>query len=404
MSHSKNQNAALGFIFITVLVDVMGFGIILPILPQLISNMVGGDITVAAEYGGALIFVFALMQFLSAPFWGNLSDRYGRRPILLISLFTLGINSIFMAYAPTMFWLFIGRIIGGFTGGGYGVASAYVADITPSEKRSRNFGLLNAAFGLGFIIGPVLGGVLVKYGIHIPFLVAAALSFVNLLYGYFVLPESLSKDKRRAFDWNRANPIGTFIQLKKFPVISGLLLAYTFIYTAGHSMESVWMYYTIEKFGWSEEQIGYSIGFMGLMLALVQGVLVKFIQPRLGDRRSVYVGLIIECIVLVLFSMATQGWMLYFFSVFYALGGISSPALQGIVTNQVPEDSQGELQGGMSSLISITAVISPPIMTMLFAWFSDRSGGLYFPGMPFAFAAFLVLIGLILAIRTLKKG
>lgn len=403
MKFSRHGNAALGFIFVTVLIDIIGFGIIFPVIPKLIAKFVGGDISTAAEYGGWLIFVYALMQFICAPILGNLSDRYGRRPVLLISLFTLGIDCVFMAFAPTIFWLFIGRIIGGMTGGCYSVASAYIADISSPEKRSQNFGLLNAAFGLGFIIGPVLGGLLVKWGTHVPFLVAGTLSFLNVLYGYFVLPESLSKERRRTFEWRRSNPIGSFVQLKKFPVIAGLLIAFTFVYIAGHSMESVWAYYTIELFSWDEEMIGYSLGFLGLMLALVQGVLARIILPKIGDKKAIYIRLTIECFALLLFAFATQSWMIFAFSIPYALSGIASPAIQSITSSQVPESSQGELQGGIASLVSATAIISPPIMTYLFAIFSGKNAPFYFPGMPFAFAAFLVVIGLIFAVRTLRR-
>jgi DHA1 family tetracycline resistance protein-like MFS transporter len=402
MALLHNKNAALGFIFVSVLVDIIGLGIIYPIIPRLISEFVGGDISTAAEYGGWLIFAYAIMQFIFAPVLGNLSDSYGRRPILLISLFTLGIDCIFMAFAPSIFWLFVGRIIGGMTGGCYSVASAYTADISTSENRSKNFGLLHAAFGLGFIIGPVLGGLLVKWGTHVPFLVAAGLSLLNVVYGYFVLPESLSKEKRRKFEWRRSNPIGSFIQLKKFPVIAGLLVAFTFVYIAGHSMESVWAYYTIERFRWDEEMIGYSLGFLGLMIALVQGVLVRFIMPVLGEKRAVYVGLSIECVSLLLFAFASEGWMIFVFTIPYVFSGIASPALQSIISGQVPESAQGELQGGLSSLISLTAIIGPPVMTGLFAWFTHKNALFYFPGMPFAFASFLVVIGLILAVRTLR--
>jgi len=403
MKLQRNHNAALGFVFVTVLIDIIGFGIIFPIIPKLIANLIGGDISVAAEYGGWLIFAYALMQFIFAPILGNLSDRFGRRPVLLISLFTLGIDCIFMAFAPTIFWLFIGRIIGGMTGGCYSVASAYVADISTPEKRSQNFGLLSAAFGLGFIIGPVIGGLLVRWGTHTPFLVAAALSLLNVLYGYFVLPESLSKEKRRKFEWRRASPIGAFLQLRKFPVIAGLLIAYTFVYIAGHAMESIWAYFTIERFEWNEEMIGYSLGFLGLTLALVQGLLVRVIIPKLGEKRAVYIGLGIECIALMMFAFASEGWMIFVFTIPYALSGIAGPALQSITSSQVPESTQGELQGGMASLISLTAIISPPIMTYLFAIFSGKGAPFYFPGMPFAFGALLVAVGLFFAYRTLRK-
>lgn len=399
----NNNNAALGFVFVTVLLDVIGFGIIFPIIPKLISRFVGGDIGLAAEYGGWLIFAYALMQFLCAPILGNLSDSYGRRPVLLLSLFALGIDCIFMAFAPSLFWLFIGRLIGGMTGGCHSVASAYVADISTPEKRSQNFGMLNAAFGLGFIIGPVLGGLLAQWGTHVPFLVAATLSMLNVAYGYFILPESLSDDKRRKFEWRRANPIGSFLHLRKFPVIAGLLIAYTFVYFAGHSMNSVWAYFSIAKFDWNEQMIGYSLGFMGFTFALVQGVLMRFILPKIGDKRAVYIGLLIESVTLLAFAFVTQSWMMFALCIPYALSGIASPALQAITSNQIPESAQGELQGGIASLISITAILSPPIMTYLFAAFSDEKATIHFPGMPFAFAAFLILIGFVLAVRALRK-
>lgn len=403
MHFVHNKNHALGFVIITVLIDVIGFGIIFPIMPRLISTFVGGDTSVAAEYGGWLIFVYAFMQFIFAPILGNLSDRYGRRPVLLISLFTLGIDCLFLAYAPSLFWIFIGRIIGGMTGGSHSVASAYIADISSDSDRSKNFGLLNAAFGVGFIIGPVMGGLLVRWGLHVPFLVAAALSFMNVIYGYFVLPESLSKDKRRPFRWKRSNPIGAFIQLKKFPVIIGLLTAYTFVYIAGHSMESVWAYYTIEQLGWNEEMIGYSLGFMGVSIALVQGVLCRYLLPILGDKRAVYIGLSIEIVAFTLFAFATQGWIIFLLSAVFALSGIGSPALQGIVSKQVPLSEQGELQGGISALISATAIVGPPIMTTLFALFTGKNAIFYFPGMPFLFSAFLICIGLGLTVKALRR-
>lgn len=403
MTLSRNKNAALGFIFFTVLIDVIGFGIIFPIIPKLISQLIHADISTAAEYGGWLTFAYAFMQFIFAPVLGNLSDRFGRRPVLLISLFTLGIDCIFLAYAPTITWLFVGRIIGGMTGGSYSVAAAYVADISTPEKRSQNFGLLNAAFGVGFIIGPVLGGLLVRYGTHVPFLVAAGLSLLNVAYGYFVLPESLPKEKRRSFRWKRANPIGAFMHLKRFPAVSGLIVALILIYIAGHSMESVWTYYTIEKFNWNEEWIGYSLGFLGLTLAIVQGWLCRYILPKIGDKKGVYLGLMLECLTFILFAFASEGWMIFAFTIPYALSGIASPALQAILSNQIPDTEQGELQGGLAALVSATAIVGPPVMTTLFAMFSGKVAGLYFPGMPFLFSGFLILIGIIIVRRNFRS-
>lgn len=404
MTHTKQKNKAIVFILITILVDVIGIGIIYPIMPRLISELIGGDISVAASYGGLLGAAYALMQFISAPILGNLSDAYGRRPILLISLLTLGINCIFMAYAPSIFWLFVGRIIGGISGSSYGVASTYIADTSEGETRTKYYGLLNAAFGVGFIIGPVLGGFFVKWGTHVPFIVAAILSLVNVVYGYFVLPESLSKDKRRKFEWRRANPIGAFARLRKHAELKSLLTAYFFIFLASHCMESVWPYYSKVKFNWNEDLIGYSLGFLGLCLALVQGIMIRPIISKFGYERSIYIGLIIQCISFIAISLLTQGWIVFVIIIFYAFGAIASPALQTIASNKVTESSQGELQGCMASLISLTAIIGPPVMSQLFAQFSSISESpIYFPGIPFILGALLMIIGLFLIRNMFKR-
>lgn len=394
---------ALAFIFLSILIDVIGFGIIFPIIPRLLHEILGGDISLAAKYGGYLIFAYALMQFLFAPLLGNLSDSFGRRPILLISLFALGIDCLFMAFAGSFAWLLIGRILGGMAGGAQSVASAYIVDISDEKDRSKNFGLLNAAFGVGFIIGPVIGALLVKYGTHAPFLFAALLSFLNVIFGYFILPESLSKDKRRKFEWKRSNPVGAFEQFKKFPKIAGLLFAFTFIYFAGHSMESLWAYYTMEKFSWDERKIGYSLAFLGLMLALVQGLLTRFILPKIGDKKAVYFGFTLEAIVFLLIAFAFKGWIFILLIIPFSLAGIAHPAVQAIISKEVKEEEQGELQGAIGSLISLTAILSPLAMTAIFSAFSHKNSAYYFPGMPFIFSAFLVFFGLFLINKTLKK-
>lgn len=403
MTKVTNKNKAISFILITILIDVIGIGIIYPIMPRLISELIGGDISTAASYGGWLGAAYALMQFIAAPILGNLSDAYGRRPILLISLLTLGINCIFMAYAPSIFWLFVGRLIGGVSGSSYGVASTYVADTTEGEERTKYYGLLNAAFGVGFIIGPVLGGLLVKWGTHVPFIAAAILSLVNVIYGYFVLPESLSKENRRKFEWRRANPIGAFAQLRKLPSLIDMFTAYFFIYLAGHCIESVWAYYSKVKFSWSEDMIGYSLGFLGISLALVQGVMIRPIISKLGYKYSIYLGLIIQCITFIGLSLVTQSWMVFVLIIPYAFGAISSPALQTMASNRVTESSQGELQGCMASLISLTAIIGPPMMSQLFAEFSSPNSTIYFPGMPFIFGALLIIIGLFFVRKVFNK-
>lgn len=394
---------ALTFIFITLLIDVIGLGIILPVLPKLIQEIHGGTISDASRYGGLLTFAYAIMQFLFSPVIGALSDRFGRRPVLLASLLGFGLDYLLMGFAPSIAWLFIGRLVAGLTGASFTTAGAYIADISPPEKRAQNFGMLGAAFGIGFIIGPVIGGLLGQFGARIPFFAAAALALINALYGYFVLPESLNPENRRSFDWSRANPVGSLRQLRKYPVILQLVVAFVLIYIAGHANQSTWTFYTMEKFGWGEKWVGYSLGFVGLMIAIVQGGLIRVINPRLGNKRSVYVGLAFYAIGFVLFAFASKGWMMFAFMVPSALGGLAGPALQSIMSGQVSSNEQGELQGALTSLISLTSIVGPLLMTNLFAYFSEKDTWYYFPGASFLAAAILTLFSLFFAVRTLRK-
>ncbi|WP_298390670.1 TCR/Tet family MFS transporter [Hydrotalea sp.] len=401
MAKDKKQ-AALGFIFITLLIDVTGFGIIIPVLPKLIEQLIHGNLSQASNYGGWLLFVYAVMQFVCAPILGNLSDRYGRRPVLLFSLFGFGMDYLLQGVAPNIFWLFVGRFIAGITGGSFTTASAYIADISTPEKRAQNFGMIGAAFGLGFIIGPVLGGVLGYYGPRVPFFAAAVLAFVNWLYGYFILPESLPAENRRKFEWKRANPLGSLVQLKKYPVISGLVFSITLLYIAGHAVQSCWSYYTMSKFGWDERMVGYSLGFIGLIVGIVQGVLIRAIIPKLGQEKSVYIGLSLYAIGFLLFAFASTTWMMFVFMIPYALGGIAGPSLQGIISNHVPSNEQGELQGALTSLMSATSIIGPLMMTHIFAYFTSSKAPLHFPGAAMLLGAILTFVSTLFAYRTLK--
>lgn len=399
----SSRPAALGFIFVTLLVDITGLGLIIPVLPKLIAEMIHGDLSLASEYGGWLTFAYAIMQFVFAPVLGGLSDTYGRRPVLLFSLLGFGIDYIFLAFAPTIWWLFVGRIIAGITGASITTASAYIADISEPEKRAQNFGLIGAAFGIGFIIGPVAGGLLGQFGSRVPFLAAAGLSLLNALYGYFVLPESLSKEQRRPFQWKRANPLGSLLHLKKYPAVIGLVASLLLIYIASHSVQSTWTYYNMEKFHWNEAMVGYSLGFVGIMVAIIQGGLIRIIIPKLGNEKSVYTGLIFYAIGLILFAFATKGWMMFAFIIPYSLGGICGPAIQGIISGSVPPNEQGELQGGLTSLMSVTAIIGPPMMTTLFATFTRPDAPIIFPGAPFLAGAILILLSTWLAYRFLRQ-
>jgi DHA1 family tetracycline resistance protein-like MFS transporter len=398
----KSNKPALSFIFITMLVDIIGLGIILPVLPALIQELTGGTVSDASKYGGWMMFAYAIMQFLFSPILGGLSDRFGRRPILLISLFGFGLDYLFLAFAPTIAWLFVGRLLAGICGASITTATAYIADISTPEKRAQNFGIVGMAFGIGFIVGPVIGGVLGEFGSRIPFFAAAGLTFLNWVYGYFVLPESLSVENTRKFEWKRANPIGSLKHLGRYPVILGLVASLVLVYIAAHAVQSTWTFFTIERFSWSKAMVGYSLGMAGLCVAIVQGGLIRIINPLLGPNRSVYVGMMMYAVGLSLFAFSNQGWMMFVFLIPYCLGGIAGPSLQGIISNQVPANEQGELQGALTSLISVTSIIGPPLMTNLFAFFTRKNSVIYFPGAAFMMGAILVSISGFLAWRTLS--
>jgi DHA1 family tetracycline resistance protein-like MFS transporter len=399
----KNRKAAIGFIFITLLIDVTGLGLIIPVVPKLIEDLLHtSNISKVALFGGLLTFSYAIMQFLFAPVLGNLSDKYGRRPILLFSLLGFGLDYILLAFAPSIGWLFVGRIIAGITGASMTTASAYIADISTPETRAQNFGMIGAAFGLGFIVGPMIGGLLGEMGPRIPFLVAAGLALLNAAYGYFVLPESLDVSNRRAFDWKRANPISSLKNLSRFPAVAGLIVSFFLIYVASHAVQSNWSYFNIEKFKWSPKMIGISLAVVGVLVSLVQGVLVRFVNPKIGNERSVYVGLGLYTIGLILFGLASQSWMMFVFLIPYCLGGISGPGLQAIISGTVPANEQGELQGSLTSIISITSIVGPLVMSNLFAFFTGPIAPFYFPGAPFMLAALLMLLSCFFAYKALR--
>ncbi|RAJ30251.1 TCR/Tet family MFS transporter [Pedobacter cryoconitis] len=397
------KKSAIGFIFITLLIDFTGFGIIIPVLPKLIEELTGGGISVAALYGGYLTMSYSIMQFISAPVLGGLSDKFGRRPILLASLFGLGIDYIFLAFAPTIGWLFVGRALAGVTGASFTTAMAYIADVSTPEKRAQNFGMIGAAFGIGFIVGPVIGGVFSQFGLRVPFIISAVLALVNWLYGYFILPESLAKENRRSFDWKRANPVGSLLRVAKYPKLIGLLGALFLLYLAAHAVQSTWTYYTMEKFHWNEAWVGYSLGFVGIVVGVVQGGLIRIIIPKIGQEKAVFYGLFLYMVGFVLFAFATQGWMMFAFMLPYGLAGIYGPAMQGIISNNVEANAQGEIQGFTASLMSVAAIIGPFLMNNLFAYFTNPKHTVYFPGAPFLMAAFLTLIGLFICSAALKK-
>ncbi|MEI6151100.1 MAG: TCR/Tet family MFS transporter [Chitinophagia bacterium] len=405
---ASNKQAAVGFIFATILIDVIGLGIIIPVVPQLLQHLMHitdkSDISSIAKPAMLMTFIYAAMQFIFAPILGSLSDHYGRRPILLFSLLGFGVDYIFLAFAPTIGWLFVGRMIAGITGASITTAAAYMADISDEKSRAKNFGMIGAAFGLGFIIGPLLGGLLGEWGPRIPFLVAAGLALINALYGYFILPESLDKEHRRAFDIKRANPIGSLKNLNKYPAVFGLIISLLFIYLAAHAVQSNWSFANISKFGWTPKMIGISLGVVGLLVSVVQGVLIRFINPKIGNEKSVYYGIMLYAIGLTLFAFASQSWMMFLFLIPYCLGGISGPALQAIISLHVSKNEQGELQGSLTGLQSLTTIIGPPMMIGLTSYFSIKNdpSHIYFPGAAFLLGALFMILSAIIAYWVLK--
>ncbi len=402
-TQDRNPKLALTFIFITALLDSIGFGIILPVIPQLIMDVSGRSLAQAAELGGWLMFSFAAMQFLFAPLLGGLSDRFGRRPVLLISLGVMGLNYILMGIAETVAVLFIGRIISGIGASTMSTCNAYIADTVSEQERAQSFGLMGAAFGMGFVLGPVIGGFLGEFGPRVPFFSAAALCFINMTFGILVLRESLPPEHRRPLKLQRANPFGTMTQLAAKPMIIGIVMV-MFLMQLGHFvLPATWNFYTIERFDWSPRQIGYSLGFVGICMVLVQGYLIRLVIPVTGLRLAGILGLTFHIIAFLGYAFAMNPWVLYIALIPGALGALSGPPMQGIVTAEAARDQQGELQGGIASIVSLASIISPPLMTQTFGYFSSPSAFIYFPGAAFALAAALTVASLLLFIRITAK-
>lgn len=389
----KANKASLSFIFITILIDVIGIGLIIPVIPPLIEGLNGEGLSEAAKVGGWLITSYAVMQFFFAPVLGILSDKYGRRPILLIALFGLGLDYFLHAFAPSLVWLFVGRIFAGMCGASITVATAYIADISTPEKKAQNFGLIGAAFGLGFIVGPFIGGVAGKISTQLPFFIAGGLTLLNFLYGWIILPESLAVEKRKkVISFKKANPLGSFHLLTRNQIVGGLAVSFFLLYLAGHSVQTTWTFYGMLKFDWDTAMVGNSLGVVGVIVAIVQGLMVKHTVRWWGERKTIFIGYVSWIVGLLLFAFATQGWMLFIFVLPYCFGGIASPTLQGTVSNQFGEREQGELQGALTSLISLTAIFGPVIMTNMFSYFTHENAPFQFAGAPFVLGAILVLL------------
>ncbi len=402
MSPRKPGKLALVFILVTVLLDTMGIGVIIPVMPELIMELTGQGLSRAAVFGGWMGFVYALMQFVFAPVLGNLSDRFGRRPVLLYAVGSLGVDYLIIANAPTMAWLFLGRAIAGIAGASFTPAYAYIADISPAEKRAQNFGLIGAAFGAGFILGPALGGLLGELGPRAPFFAAAGLSLINFVYGFFVLPETLAADKRRPFEWKRANPIGTLLQIRKHPVVLSLLGA-LFLWQIAHQvMPSTWSFYTMFKFGWSEAMVGASLAFVGMIMVLGQSTLPRVVIPKLGERNTAMLGLLVGAAGFMGYALAERGWMMFAWQFSWLLGALVMPSVQAMMSHRIPADSQGELQGAVAGLFSLSSIIAPPLMTQLFRRFTAAGAAIQFPGAAFVLAAGLAIGSLLILSRAAR--
>ncbi|PWV47666.1 TCR/Tet family MFS transporter [Chitinophaga sp. S165] len=398
------KKSAIGFIFITLLIDVMGWGLIIPVMADLIAQLKHIPVNEASPYGAYLLSVFAITQFFFAPVIGNLSDKFGRRPILLFSLLGFGIDYIILALAPTYGWLFVGRVIAGITGASFTTATAYIADVSTDETtRAKNFGMIGAAFGLGFVLGPALGALLATWGIRAPFYAAAVLCLLNCLYGFFLLPESLSKENRRPFDWKRANPFGSLNFLTKHPEIGGLAISFFLIYLGSQSVQGNWNFFTIYRFNWSEKMVGISLAVVGVLVGAVQAGLTRVVIPKIGNEKSIYFGLSFYTIGLILFAFATQGWMMFAFLIPYCLGGICGPSLQSVISVHVPPNQQGELQGALTSLMSLTTIIGPLIMNSTFSYFTTDKAPFHFPGIHFLIGAACMLLSIIITNKVLTR-
>ena len=394
---NSNTRAAFYFILITVAFDFLAFGIIAPVLPDLIRQFEAGDFARASDMIGYFGFAWSTMQFLFSPILGAWSDRFGRRPVILLSCFGLGLDYIFMAVAPSLRWLFVGRIISGITTSNVATAFAYITDVTPPEKRAKPFGLISAAFGLGFVVGPALGGWLGNHNLRLPFWAAAFLSLANALYGYFVLPESLPPERRSKSAWHMANPLGSLRLLRSRAELSGLAIVMTLYYLAHQSLVTVWALYTEFRYTWSRRDVGLSLAVVGVSAAIVSGILVGPFVRRFGERRSVLAGLAFGTLGFLGFGLAARGWVILAVLPLVALWGIAAPAIQTLMSRCVDPSSQGRLQGAINSIRAITGMAGPLLFTQIFSLAIAAKSGLRLPGAPYFVAGLLLLSSMFLA-------
>jgi DHA1 family tetracycline resistance protein-like MFS transporter len=394
------RRAALAFIFVTVLIDILAFGVIIPVLPHLVEQLSGGTTSTASYWVAAFGTTFALIQFVTSPIQGTLSDRFGRRPVILFSCLGLGLDFMMMALAPTLAWLFVGRIISAMTSASFTTANAYIADITEPSRRAKAFGMVGAAFGVGFVVGPLIGGVLGDISLRLPFWFAACLALVNFSYGFFVLPESLPPERRAAkFDWSHANPLGSIKLLRSYPQVFGLA-AVVFIANLAHYVyPSVFVLFADYRYGWGQKEVGYVLAGVGVMSIIVNVGLIGPTVKRLGERRALLVGLSFGMAGFTIYGLADHGWMFLVGLPVSALWGMAAPSTQALITREVGPEVQGRIQGALMSLVSMAGIIGPSIFAGSFGYFVDPTNPVHLPGVPFFIAALLLAVALVVAIR-----
>jgi DHA1 family tetracycline resistance protein-like MFS transporter len=402
--HPAASRFALIFIFLTMFIDTVGLGIIIPVAPKIIAQLTGQGMSGAAQWGGWLQTAFALMSFLFAPLIGNLSDRFGRKPVLISSLLFLGLDYLITGLAPTIWWLFIGRILSGIAGASYTTANAFIADVSPPDKRAANFGLTGAAFGIGFVVGPALGGLLGQYGLRLPFYVSAGLAVANALFGLIVMKESLPRENRRKFELWRANPVGTLVALRRYPGILMFIPVLILMRLAHDANPVIWSYYVYLKFHWTTAQLGWAMAFLGVIMAFSFGFLTRIAIPRLGEHNAAILGLMGGAVGFLGYAFATQGWMMYPWMLVWTLMALAMPSINGIISKHVPANEQGELQGALASVGGITSALAPWMLTTIFAYFTSAKTPVYFPGAAFVAAGAMLAFAAALLSRAEREA
>ncbi len=401
----RNRQASVVFVLITLFIDVLGMGLVIPILPRLVQSLLGGSIAQASLVFGVLVSIYAVMQFFCAPVLGALSDRFGRRPVILMALGGLGFDYILLSLAPSVWWLVLGRVVAGIFGATFTPVGAYIADVSPPEKRAANFGLIGIAFGLGFIAGPALGGLLGESNLRLPFMVCAGLTFLNVLFGLLVMPESLRPETRRPLNWSQMHPIGALRAVWRYRAVATLVPVYVAASIAQQGLQTVWVPYTTYRYGWGVSQVGASLAVVGVLMAVSQGALVRPMVSRFGEVRTLIVALVFAVLGMLLFGLSTQGWMMYSVTAIYCLGlGLLNPSVQGLMSRAVAANEQGLLQGAMSSIMTGTAIVGPPLANGLFALAIEPQAPVAVPGAPFFVGGMLCLAALWLARRVLWQS